>query len=725
MATIKITDELGFQVDANVAPSSALLKYFKALPTLVVQHANLSQVGGATLDEPAVRSLKTGLGFRDKVDLGSGAPEVSIQAGVHGSFALISRSPGSSALFSPDPYGDDIEIPEGTCFVGVKIEGSTGADVSSRSGSLTFGVNPSASLEFANYRNFALHAGTTLTGAIGEVIGGFIIPAHADDLASIPSQTVVTVTGKGSLQLSVTADLLATTNPLLTAALPGPIPTPSIKAGGSVRVGASYEIAGEYQVRAEALGDGIVRLGWFRSKSTQFTVMVNASGGIGAGFGDTDLFGTVLKAISSNPAADRSELVNAGAGDAQIKAIQSAVAAAVQRKLELAVSTEISALREGDAAFLYDINPAALTDQSRGALDRALASDLSDLHATTPLPGITCVHSIWTHIRQESLTLKVNLLGIYNFISISKLVRAGTVLFEPVTGALVMSDEETSTRIRAGQVNFGADPDKLRRVLAETFLITAAYKGTVKTAGPISLSCSHTFFSLQDRAQRDTMQKFLQAGAALGLLSGDDSRLPERISDFGRSMIHVETNYNDDLTAHLFLDGSGRPFPRAVYEQAGREAVQLLIREDAEDAIRRRPAIDDDLWATMKDRGQPHFRELFPTIPPPLLGAILADYSAIVWWADSMTGAARLLASVKEFLNAHPKVSPNDSGFSKLRRQLADHLADVTKKTAEEFGQPWGLVAMNQVARRRAGASIIITGPKLVRVRSKALAAGM
>ncbi len=453
--------------------------------------------------------------------------------------------------------------------------------------------------------------------------------------------------------------------------------------------------------------------------------MVNASEGLSGGFGDKDLFGTVLKAISSDPAADGAELQAAGLDDRQIRTIQLAVTAAIQRKLELAISTEISALQEGDAAFLFDIRLAETTPESRAALDAALAGDLSGLHTPAALPGVTCVHSIWTHIRQESLTLKVNLLGIYNFTSVAKLVRAGSVLFEPVTGALVLSDQQTASRIQAGQMNFGANPAKLRRVLAETFLITAAYQGTVNTAGRVALSCSHNFFSLEDHASPGTIERFIRAGAALGLLSGGDEELPEGISDFGRSTVYVEVDYDEDLATRLFVDDSFAPLPRELYEQAGRAAVQLLIPENAQDAVRRRPATDDELWAMMKDRGQANIRALFPGVPAPLLGALTADYSAIVWWADAMTGAARLLSAVKQFQKAHPRVSPNDTGFSKLRKQLADHLTDVTRRTAEEFGQPWGLVAMNQVVQRRGGASIIITGPKLVRIRSKTMAAGM
>src|ERR1017187_3454096 len=68
--------------------------------------------------------------------------------------------------------------------------------------------------------------------------------------------------------------------------------------------------------------------------------------------------------------------------------------AAVQRKLELALSTEFSAVKSGSAVFLYEIDLAALTAESRQALEQAMRGDLSSLHAAS-LPGISCVHSVW------------------------------------------------------------------------------------------------------------------------------------------------------------------------------------------------------------------------------------------------------------------------------------------------------------------------------------------
>ena len=184
--------------------------------------------------------------------------------------------------------------------------------------------------------------------------------------------------------------------------------------------------------------------------------------------------------------------------------------------------------------------------------------------------------------------------------------------------------------------------------------------------------------------------------------------------------MQARTDYDDALTTSLFLDAGGNPYPREFYEHAGRTALQLLVAEGDQDAVRRKPAIDDDLWRRMKDLGQPSFGQVFPNLPAPLLGAIVADYSTIVWWAEAMAGASQRVAAMRRFSLLNPTASPENTEFQALRDALASHLAKVAKNTREEFGQPWGLVAMNEASGRRAPASILILGPRFVRAQDSA-----
>jgi len=713
MANIQLTDNFALNEDVKLASFCSLLKYFQQIPAIRLNNGALSKMGGLTLDDPAVTSVSLGLSLDKKIPIGPDSTTVCITAEVDGSLELVRRTPTATSL----PGG--AEIAEGTCAVGFCVQGTVGASVTAAPGMLQFGIAPQEKISLKCYQCFPVK--TTLLEAARQTIGNFIIPAAASDLESIPDGCITTVSGTGSLKLSVTANLWSATNPLASVSLPGPLPSVSFGAGGSVKVGASLQISCTFDVCARKAAPGHVRLDWSRNKSAAFDVSASVSEGVSASFGGTDLFSSVLSAISSDPAADINELQKAGLPKDQITAIQSAVQNAVARNLQLAVCAQLSTTESEGIAFQYDIELAALTPDSRRALDEALRGDLTALHAGA-LPGITEVQSVWSKAHKRGLQLQVNMLGILNYSSISSLTLSGSVLFEPASGSLVITDTATAQRIVSTSVNFGADTDKLRHVMAECFLLSAAYQGTQQQVGAPSLKCSQSFFDLEDHTSADLMAQHLRIGTALGLLSAADATLPAGIQNFGRTTVYANAAYDNDLAVSLFLDPGGAPISVEYYERAGRLAIQLLVSETDQDAMRRKPAIDDDLWNQMKSRGQPSFVSLFPGVSEPVLGAITADYSAIRWWADAMSGAGRRLSAIKKWFAQHPSAPASDPEFQTLRQELAAHMKDVAGKTKALFGEPWGLIAMDGASNRRAAASILIAGPKLVRSAQRALA---
>jgi hypothetical protein len=711
MPTIKVTDQLGLDVDAQAAPTSALLKYFQPLPSLRLDSLDLSKVGGLTLDQPAIKSLSTGVSLQDPINLGDGAPTLSVGAGAHASIQLVTSA---DDLPGQDKADDKAMQPmQDACYVSFGIEATASADLSATAVGIRFGASPSTKLELVSYSRFPLKAGITLLQALHQTVAAFSLPANSGDLADLPAGQIARVDVSGTLELSGSADLLTATNPLASASLPAPLPQVSVSAGGSITVGVSFQIAAEYEIVARKLDSGAVRLAWYHKKRTDVAVHAQASEGISAGFSGTDLFSQLVGAISASPQADLKELASAGVSEDQAQAIQGAVKAAACRKLEIAVATEISASDSDSATFLYEIVPSALTEESRQAVDQALRGDLTGLH-TPELPGVSCVRSIWDNVRKRGLELDINLLGILNYRSIATLSLEGKVLYEPATGSVVITDRATGERIQSTQVNFGADTQKLRHVLAESFLITAAYHGAKQSAIATSLHCIHSFFELRNMTNRGDIARDLRTGVAVGLLSAGEAAVPEGISDFGRTLFTLSTDYDGDLMSGMFLDTSDVPLPREQYETAGRAAIQFLVQEGDDDAVRRQPAVDDALWNRMKDVGQPGFGSLFPGVPAPLIGAIVADYTTIQWWADAMHKTAQELATLRQWLARNPAATVEDPGFQKLRDGFAGYLRQVAANTRDEFGQPWGLIAMNQLASRKAGAKILISGPKLV-----------
>jgi hypothetical protein len=300
MPSIPISDGFSVAGNAELAPWSSLAKYAQDLPRLLASGADLSRWQVLTLNDPAVRSLDTGLSVEKPIDLGLGAPELTLGADAAVSFEVL-----TGKMFSPDVYGDNIAIPAGQCAVrlGVSANATPGASVTS--GAVTFGLDASIGIAVDTYRSFS--SGTdapTVFDALKECVSELVIPLKPEDLGSMPAGTVATLGGSGSVRWSANANLLAIANPLASVALPAPLPGLAVKQGASVKVGASWTIACEYQVRVQKVDAARVRLGWYRKHSSDFSVTASAGASVSAGTPTMDLFPRLIGAISGDAHAD-------------------------------------------------------------------------------------------------------------------------------------------------------------------------------------------------------------------------------------------------------------------------------------------------------------------------------------------------------------------------------------------------------------------------------------
>jgi hypothetical protein len=114
----------------------------------------------------------------------------------------------------------------------------------------------------------------------------------------------------------------------------------------------------------------------------------------------------------------------------------------------------------------------------------------------------------------------------------------------------------------------------------------------------------------------------------------------------------------------------------------------------------------------MKDLGPANFGQLFRGHEA---AVVAADYLAIRWWADTMHSTAQLVEQI---------LRPGAADSASLREKLAKHLREVAEKAHEQFGTPWGLVAMFLVAGGRAIAAGSITGPRFVFASARPLVQG-
>ena len=717
MPTFTITDGVSTSLDVTPNSGSAFVKYFKQLSDLSVGGALSAFKAGQTLADPTLTSVKAGVTFLEPVDVGTSQVDLKIGGGLSASFSIEVPHGKNPQLFDPDPYDDPIPLSADDRYVSFGIDASVTLPVGTTSGDLTFCFTPGGSIAIANYQKFSVKpAAPQVLDAIRATIAQFTIPADIEDLQALVPGQIVTIEGTGSLKFSATADLLTAVNPLASASLPAPLPTVAIKAGGSITLGADVELTGEYQIRLIKTGAATLRLAWYKKSGQTLEVSVKASEGISAGVGSTDVIAKLMSAVSSDAKADEDELKKAGLGSSEIENIQDAIKASIARSIEIAVMAELGASREEKAAFAYDIDFAKLTPVSRAAIHSALDGDLSALtiDPSHPLPGIAPVRDLFANVREQKYALSVNLLGIVNFGWLSKLIAAGKTIYEPATGKLVIADSATASRVSTMVANIGvADSEKLRQAMAESFLITVTYHGARKAGLAPSLTTSQSFFALNQHTLPATLEDELDVSVALGVFDrAREAAVVGSATDFSRTLFYASADYNSQVAAQLFLEGS-QPHNTEFYEQAGLLALASLIRDQDDDAARLRPTRDPALWSQMKDVGQPGIKALFPGLSDPVVGAIIADYSLIRWWADAMSSTAIQLLAMQNFLSAHPTADDENNDFKRLRGQLADHLRSVAANAKQDFGRPWGLLAMFIASGKRAACKSMLVGRNL------------
>lgn len=724
MPNIQLTDQVGLEIDVQLNEDSALAKYIKDLKKLKLSELKFTPLENIPLDQVPIKSLTTGIAIEQPVGVGVAGTEMKIGAGVSGSIKLFSAK--DKQLFDPDVFADGVAIGANQLYLAMGTSAKLSAELANKTGDLGFGFGAGTQIALTTYRLFEKPAAgpwPNCNEALKTAIAGFVIPGDLADLEKMARGTFATVEGSGSLKFSGDFNVLSVVNPLAAVHLPDPIGELKINSSGSIKLGASFEISGAYQIRVQKIDNDRVRLGYYKKRGTEFSLRVSASSGLSVGVGKFDLIEVLLNAISSNPAVDVEELKKGGLNDAQIEGIKKVIEAGVSRKLEIALGFELNSAESSEAAFLFELELSKLDQAARQAVHDALDGDLSGFGSgAEKLPaGVSLVRSIFTEIQKEKHALKFNLLGIYNFISVSTLILKGRVMFEPATGEMIITDTATASRIAASTLNFAADAEKLRKVMAESVLLTVAYQCSNLVTHQPKLKVSHSHFELHTKTDRTAMKNNLDVFEALGLMKKPEkNKVLATATQFGRTTFYAETAYDDDVANDLFLK-NGAPRAQEEYERAGRKALALLVQPGEDDEVRRLPATDDNLWKEMSKQGFANFRFIaqLKGLKAAALGAVTTDYTVIKWWAESMSSMSAQLAEMRQFLNDNPHVDPGNKTFIALRNKLASGLKAVAGNTKSEFGDPWGLVAMDQVSGSKASAKTLLMGPTLALFRER------
>ncbi|MGH9310978.1 MAG: hypothetical protein ACRD1U_16500, partial [Vicinamibacterales bacterium] len=714
MPTIRLLDDLNAPLlDVDTSRSTGLGRYLPEAMSILRAVRPVATAFRTRLSDASTNPVAFEFATPEGIQLGKGG-ELSIDAGVR---AAVGVHQPDELLFPADDLRDAISVPSGTAYMSVGLAPRVKAGLEGERGPLTFGFAAGASLALRYFQPFDI-AGTdpTVGAALGETLRAAAVPADLDDLAALPIGAYASVEGAGEVQLSASVELASVTNPLATPGLPI-VGSVGVSAGASVSVGAEWRASGSFEIRVTKMAGDRVRLSYYKRAGSEIVVDATAAVGVSAKIGDNDAIQLLLGAISSDPEADVLALVNAGLSDAQIEALQQAIASSVDRSLRLSLEMQFSSVRRGEALFAYDVDLPGLGADGEKAVAEALRGRLTAINdaARSGDGPIRAVQTGVLRLRERRVTWRINLFGILNVQSVAELLRTGTLSYDAATGTLNAADEISSRKILVKTRPFEADGEKVRKLVFESMIVTAAYHASRVTSG-VTLTCGATYFESHRKTSRGDLREDYNAIIGLGL--ADRAEAERRLGaehDFGPSTFLLDCVFDQHASDALFIGPEGA-FTRGYYERIGRDALLALIPPDDAGRAHRRTAVEQEAsWAALKAAGPAAARvDLVRRLGEIRAEHIIGDYVTIAWWADAMGGAAKALLEMRQFLAGRTATAlATDPQFAKRRTRLEKELADVVKESKARFGDPWGMLALDAAANRTAAVLAMIVSPKL------------
>jgi hypothetical protein len=472
-----------------------------------------------------------------------------------------------------------------------------------------------------------------------------------------------------------------------------------------------------------------------KDRGTSLRADVTASAGITAKFGDTDLIAPLLHAISRDT-PDASLL--AGLSADEIGRFNAGIAESVDHSLRAAVDLGLSKDTDNQAVFQYEIEPALLDVNGTAAVDRALKGDFSLLIALEKRmgnggvlgPGLKLINSVLSQAHTDGIELKVNLLGIVNLISLSKLMRSCEILTDPAVGDVTIKETVASERISAITVPL-ARQEALRKAMFDSVMVTTTYRASSAVAIP-GMASHNLHFAVNQNTNTQTLSDYLGWFVGLNLMrSGEKEGVISRFRPGGPSTCLMRTELNDADCQRLFFNAAGSARAETEYLEIGRRALQALLDTEASeiDGFRFQFLDDPNRWQQAVEMGPtPALRRLVPlnsTDPRfnTVLQDVIGDVYDVVWWASSMAKAAAGIQEMREFLAGRDPVTlASDPEFTQKREKLQELMAGVVKRSKVRFHEPWGMVCLfwasgsRQASGKLTAGSLIVDRPQPLEV---------
>jgi len=709
MQDISITDQLDQPIQTikiDLSHPSSLIKYLKTELLHLAVFPDFLARKDSLLSQAATKPIQFRAKAGHEFQLGGAQPEIDLTPDAEAKIRA-NASPGTN-LFDDDPFHVAAKVPDHTGYVSAGFQGSLDLGVSGSDGDLTFGFDKSSGVSFEYWKAFPLGVGEpTLGNALAQTLSSYTIPADLSDLASLGVSDIATVSGQGSLKVSGGLNVAVSPNPLASVDLPLGAGTVAVQAGATVGLSTEFTISGSYQVRARRKDADTIELSFLQERGTALTADFSATGGIAANLGKKELIALLLGAISKDPAGDKQLLSDLQ--PAEVDQLAEAIKSGASHSLQASLDVILSTLADGQAAFQYEIQTASISPATGVAIQHALRGDLSLLTAMEGsvardgqlAPGVKMLNSVLSKTQTRGSTLKINLLGILNYLTMSELIRNSETLTDAVTGDVTIKETVTGNHISVLTEPLARN-EALRKSIFDSVLVTSSYRAGKAIALP-ELNCEQVHFATHQNTDQQIFGDYLSWFVALNLFTtGETSAILGQFADGGPSTCVLRTSFTDSDCVSMFFDARGILRPKADYLEIGRRAMQALLDPEHQpiDGLRGQ-VLDDARWPSALQTGANV--NLGPLVGlgtnDPRVQYLIGDVLVITDWAQAMVHTGPLVQDMRTFVaESEPTLLFQNVDFKTKRDALQKQVAAVVKASKMRFDEPWGMVCLFRAA---------------------------
>lgn len=704
MQTVTITDGVSLNATLDLKDGSALAeanpKQFLATDKDLFEALNLP------VNQTSIKSIALGATFTSP-NLLSGDLKLNVLPGMNCGLTVI--RPADKLLFADDGFSPKIAVNPNQAWLGFELDVTLGAQLSATDGAfgVSFAIASKASACTWTLVCAAVPPLPKLLDALQTALANYSVLTSPAAIREQLADTVCTTEVSGCVTASVSVQQPFTLNPLASANLPFNEKA-SVEPCVTAELSSSVKITGDFIVRSYKISGSLVRLGVYKQRGVTLTVELEAGAGLGGDLGKTEVLNKVL-----NAALPGVDLAAAGITGSTAEQLNGVIKTGLSRSLSAQLNATCSASDTDEAALLYDIHlDQGEPTETDTALKQAMGGDWTALHG---LSNATCLRNVAVETVSKKSALSLNLFGFYNALSATDYVRKSTILVDE-SGQLSMIDKLDTSRISASIAPDASDSEKLRRALVEDFLCTATY-AAVSGRLQLNLTAMQSYFDLKQSMGAPEMWDNVRLGSALGLIT--PSKLDGALSSvrtFNHACVSATVRYESPALMSIFYKDPATQTLRSQteIENVGRLVMaSLLDPNDGPDAVRLQVLNSDALWQQMDDNGDPaafHTIGGLSQLPQPQLGAVIADWVTIRWWAKALAKVAPALSAALNALNAVNSADPaHDPGFVTARANLANVLGSVTRNTDGGFVHGWGEAVLFALSGNAGTAAMDLT----------------